>query len=246
MDVSMWFDDIPVLGALPPAQMASKLAEMGDEELAERLAQAASGPVQTFSAERSWWPFLRTPPWKHTTHRFGCLAPASGTSGVYPIHPIETIAADSSLKQARLRITLNRLRIAGYPGRGAHRILLHFFAQNQVPGKVEPVHFNATYRVQEGESAAIQGIPLFVGLKVGNEGMVLKCHTVNVMNEQDDAFLSFLESQTFKSGMQLLTTAQPAIGLFSEMAMALTKDIAGRRRNVSVQTSNLGWTLGPH
>lgn len=240
----VWFEDLPVLGSLPLAQLAAKLAELGDEETAERLVQAVSGSAETFRTERGWWPFLQTPPWKHTTHRFGYLAPALGTGGTFPIFPVETIAADSSLKQARLRITLNGLRIAGYPGRGTHRILLHCFAQNQVSGKREPVHFNATYRVREGESAAIHGSPLFVGLKVGNEGLVLKCRTVNVMNEQDQAFLSFLESQTFKAGMQLLTTAQPAIGLFSEMAMALTKAVAKRHRNVSVQDFELGLDFG--
>jgi len=243
MDVSAWFDD-PVLGALPVVQIAAALAEMGDEETAECLAQALSGSTQTFSAERSGWPFLHIPPWKHTTHRFGYLAPPLGTDGVYSISPVETIEADASLKQARLRITLNRLHIASYPGRGTHRVLIHFLAHNQMAGKVEPVHFNVTFRVREGESAAISGSPLFVGLKLGSEGLVLKCRTVNVQNEQDEVFLGFLESQTFKAGMKLLTTAQPAIGLFSEMALALTKDVAKRHRNQQVQDFELGLDFG--
>jgi hypothetical protein len=244
MDVSEWFADVPVLGAMPLSQMATKLAELGDVETAERLAEAASKPAQTFSTEQGRWPFLQTPPWKHTTHRFGYLGPVLESIDAYPIHPVETVKADTSLKQARLRITLNGLRIAGYPGRGTHRILLHCFAQNQVSGKAELIHFNSTYRVKEGESAGIQGSPLFVGLKVGNEGLVLKCRTVNVLNEQDEVFLSFLESQTFKAGMKLLPTAQPALGLFSEMALALTRDIAKRHRNVSVQDFELGLDFG--
>ncbi len=53
--------------------------------------------------------------------------------------------ADPTLKNARIKIALNRLRVAAYPGGGMHRVLLHFFAQNQVPGKTENLHFWKTH-----------------------------------------------------------------------------------------------------
>lgn len=48
--------------------------------------------------------------------------------------------------------------------------------------------------MREGEEAAIIGYPIFVGLNVGSEGVVFKCLTVNVKNEDDEALLGFLES----------------------------------------------------
>ena len=70
--------------------------------------------------------------------------------------------------------------------------------------------------------------------------MALKCFTVNVANDADEAFLGFLESDIFKQGLKLATTAQPAIGLFSETALGLTKAIASRNRNVPVQDFYMG------
>lgn len=148
--------------------------------------------------------------------------------------------ADLTLKNARVNIALDRLRIADYPGRGTHRILFDFYAQNQVPGNIEHLHFNATYSVREGEQAAILGYPIFVGLGVGAAGLAFRCYVVNVKNEEDGAFLNFLESDVFKAGLKLTATVQPAVAPLSEMAFALTKGIARRRRNVPVQEFFLG------
>ena len=247
MDRSTWFDQTPVIGSLPPEQAAGKLREVGEEEAAARLERAEETGAQTFEIGRrkSWWPF-QDKPWQHTAHTFGYLAPASPGShgGLQPIRHIENISAHPGLRGARIKLTLNRLRIAAYPGGGLHHVLLHFFVQNQVPGKTEPVHFNATYRVREGESAGVQGYPLFTGLNVGHEGITLKCRTINVRNDQDEALLSFLESDTFKAGLHLVTTAQPVIAPFSEMAYGLAKTIAARNRNVSVQDFDLGLDFG--
>jgi hypothetical protein len=125
-------------------------------------------------------------------------------------------------------------------GSGTHRILFDFYAQNQVSSGIEHLHFNATYRVRENEEAAIIGYPIFVGLNVGIEGVVFRCLTVNVKNEDDEALLGFLESDVFKSGLMLATTAQPAIAPLSSMAIALTKSIARRHKNVPVQEFYIG------
>lgn len=130
--------------------------------------------------------------------------------------------------------------MAAYPGSGTHRVLFDFYAQNQVPGDVEHLHFNATHRVREGEQAAILGYPIFVGLNVGIEGVAFKCFTVNVQNDEDEAFLGFLESDVFKAGLKLASTVQPAIAPFSQMALSLTKSIATRNRNVPVQDFYMG------
>jgi hypothetical protein len=74
--------------------------------------------------------------------------------------------------------------VAAYPGGGTHHILFDFHAQNQVPGQVEDLHFNAIYRVREGERAGMIGYPIFVGLNVGAQGVAFRCLSVNVKNER--------------------------------------------------------------
>lgn len=234
--MSVWFDDLPVLGKLPPAQAAGKLRELGESEAASALENAAV--TKTFSVRSML--HLQDKPWQHTAHAFGYLAPAPQGSDTLPIRHAGNIEADPSLKNSRIKITLDRLRVAAYPGGGTHRILFDFYAQNQVHGSVEHLHFNAAYRVRQGEQAAILGYPIFVGLNVGSEGVALKCYTVNVMNENDEALLGFLESDVFKAGLKLVSTAQPAIAPLSGMAVALTKSIASRNRNVPVQDFYLG------
>lgn len=125
-------------------------------------------------------------------------------------------------------------------GRGMHRILFDFAARNQTDQGAEQLHFNATCRAAEEEQAAILGRPVFTGLQVGGEGVFLQLATVNVANEGDEKLLAFLDSDVFKGGLQLLTTAQPALAPFSALAVGLTQAIAARNRNVAVQAVDLG------
>lgn len=242
MKTPRWFDDIPVLGALPVPQLAAQLQAIGENEKAEWLLKEAQDR-ESYSFALPWGSSLHSPkeePWAHTAHSFGYIAPAKPDNTPLPIRSTSSIPADSTLRQARLRITLDRFRVAFYPGGGMHRVLLHFYAQNQVPGVTEELHFNATYRVREGEHAAIQGYPIFVGLTVGHEGISFRCRTINVTNEQDEAFLGFLESDVFTKGLKLATIAQPAIGPLSAMALSVARMIATRYNNVSVQDFDLG------
>jgi hypothetical protein len=238
MENAGWFDDVPVLGKLPAGEAAAKLREVNEPDVAKAIETAQSGDRVTFGKPR-WWPF-QDKPWHHTAHAFGYLPPTPPAASTVTIAHAGNISPDQSLRNSRIKITLDRLRVAAYPGGGTHRVLFDFYAQNQVPGDVEHLHFNATYRVHEGEQAAILGFPIFVGLNVGNEGVAFKCFTVNVKNDQDESFLGFLESDVFKAGLKLASTVQPAIGPFSQMALGLTKSIATRHQNVAVQDFYMG------
>lgn len=246
MRTSDWFEELPVLGKLPPEDAAIRLREVGEEQAAEALLDALAEEqergLDTFGGVPAWWPF-QDRPWQYTAHAFGYLAPTPPGDGALPIRHAGNIEADASLKNARIKITLDRLRVADYPGGGTHRVLFDFYAQNQLPGSpesVEHLHFNATYRVMGGQQAGLIGYPIFVGLNVGSEGVVFKGFTVNVKNDSDEAFLGFLESDVFKEGLKLAKTVQPAIGPLSQMALGLTKSIASRNRNVPVQDFYMG------
>src|SRR5437870_1315027 len=152
MNTTAWFDDLPVIGKLPPEQAIVKLREVGEDDVADMLELAQEGELKVFRSTglRSWL-HLHDRPWEHTAHTFGYLAPTSPGHAPLPIQSIGTVTSDSSLKHSRIKITLSRLRVASYPGGGMHRVLLHFFAQNHLPHSKEDLHFNTTYRVREGE-----------------------------------------------------------------------------------------------
>ena len=241
--LSIWMNDLPVIGKWDPQALANKLRELGDSELADELETAgvpASGNASTYASflDRVWQ--LKPKAWQHTSHVFGYLAPSSSGEELLAIQHAGNIDSDPGLKNKRIKITLDRLRVAEYPGSGIHRVLFDFYAQNQVQNDVQHVHFNASYRVREGEQAGIAGYPIFVGLKVGSEGVAFRCFTVNVKNDSDEAFLDVLESDVFKAGLKLSAIAQPAIGPLSNMAVGLTKCLAKRNRNVPVQDFYLG------
>ena len=170
---------------------------------------------------------------------------SSTRSNTLAIQHAGQIEADKSLQNARIRITLDRLRAANYPGSGIHRILFDFYAQNQLDSDVEHLHFNSTFRVTEGEEAAVIGFPIFHGLRVGTEGVAFKGFTVNVKNDNDEALLALMESDVLRSGLRLISTAQPALAPLSGIAVAMTTAMAKRHENVPVQDFYLGLDFSP-
>ena len=242
MDLSNPFEEVPVIGNRSPEEAARILRDLGDDETASALESGADegATVPATFGRKWWWPF-QDKPWQHTAHAFGYLAPTPPGDEMLSIRHAGNIEADATLKNSRVKISLDCLRVAAYPGKGVHHVLFDFYAQNQVSGKnVEHLHFNATYRAMEGERAAIIGFPIFIGLNVGSEGVAFKCFTVNVKNEQDEALLDFLNSDVFKAGLKLAKTAQPAIAPLSGMAAGLTKSLACRNKNVPVQDFYMG------
>ncbi|WP_410672102.1 hypothetical protein [Amycolatopsis sp. cmx-4-68] len=232
------FGDLEVLGAMAPGEAAGYLRRVGEAGAASRLeAAAAEQDLRGVEPGRRKWPF-NDRPWQYTAHALGFI-PAG--AGEHPIRFAGAIEPDLSLRDSTIKITLDRLRVADYPGGSVHRILFDFYARNQTSeAGEEHLHFNSAFRVLEGQDAAVIGYPLFVGLNVGKHGVALRCLTVNVKNETDEKFLEFLESDAFRGGLRLVKTAQPVIAPFSEMALGLTKAIAGRHRNVPVQEFYLG------
>lgn len=231
--------EIPVLGALSQEEAAKKLDELGEVELAAAI--RAHSPRADYRKAGEWrWPF-RTRAWQHTSHAIGYIAPGRATTGdKREIVDVASVDADLGLKKTRIRVTLDALRIEEYPGSGMHHVLFDFYAQNQIRPAPEHIHFNATYRIREGQQAAIRGYPIFLGLSTGEDGLAFRCFTVNVKNDGDQAMLSFLESDTFKAGLRLSTVAQPAIAPLTDLALRITKGIASRNQNVAVQDVYLG------
>ena len=197
------------IGALRASQAAQKLILMGDNDVARDIQRAIKlGRVDAkFSA--LMWPFPKKPipAYKYRAHTFGFIPKATaGATAMVDITDAGNITADPNLKGQNIKITLDRLRVYQYPGGGSHTILFDFYAQHQTPnaGETQDLHFTQNYRAQEGSAAGITGYPVFVGLKVGDEGVCFKCFTVNVKNDGDQKLLGFLASDVFKKGLQLI------------------------------------------
>lgn len=233
--MTQWLDDIRVAGALSNEALSEKLGE-------PVTTPAAMPPASSSGGRFAFDWLLGVPAWRHTAHSFGFIP--SGTSGPSMIRHVSEAPPDPSLRDARLRISLDGLRVADYPGSGIHRVLFNFFIQHRTRTRLEDVNFNATYRVLEGESAAVLNYPIFVSVTPPDTGLVIRCFTVNVRNDNDESFLKLLESDTFKLGLQLAATAQPALAPLSAFAVGMTRAVAERHRNVAVQDIYLGLDFG--
>jgi hypothetical protein len=244
MTTDAWFDDLPVIGKLPPEEAAAKLREVGEDELADAI-EAAQRKVTTasttFGILEDLLPFLPKP-WLYPSHVFGYSTPARSDSALLLllIQDAGKIVADSTLKNTPIKITLDQVRVAKYPGGGTHYILFDFEAQTQILDRGETLNLNAVHRIREGKQVAIINQPIFAPLYVGTDGAAFRCLTVNVKNEEDEAALNFLESFTFKSGVAAASIAQPLIAPLTELAIGLTRMIAKRSKNFRVQKFDMG------
>ena len=237
-DLAHAFDDMPILGKLPLDERAKKFEEVGDITTANKIRQEADA----FSKGKSFLGREKQNS-EHTGHAYGFIPYLEeyGKEDLIQITHAGLIKPDSSLAGKRVNVRLDALRAADYPGKGMHRVLFDFFAKNQIGDKqVEELHFNQTYRAAEGEAAGIIGYPIFIGLGVGANGLEFRCRTVNVKNDDDERILNFLDSDVFKSGLTLATTAQPAIAPLANLAVGVVKMVAGRNKNVPVQDIDAG------
>lgn len=232
------FDELKVIGEYEDADLiVNKLQHMGAPDSFEQTRGQDKGVEEILSFFNSF----KNQPWAQATHQFGYIAPREpGSIEPQAIQYPGAIAADTTLKNSRINIRLDRLRVYKYPGGGTHNIMINFAARNQVANTQEPVTFSQTYRVLEGQTAGIAGYPIFIGLNVGSQGVAFECSTINVKNETDRVILAALESPPFQSGLSLLTTAQPAIAPFTTITLGVMKALAQRNENVPVQKFYLG------
>lgn len=239
--------DEAVLAHMPRAEAAARLEAIGEFDLALSLRRE---PTRSGERATSMGPSILDffsgpkPVWMHATHVFGFLPSTAPADADQEILPPGAIKPDHSLRNGRINITLNRLRIAQYPGRGRRQVLFKLSTQNQLPTGAEDVHFNMTFRADDNALVGVINYPVFIGLHVGSESALFRCYTVNVQNDQDMALLSSLDSDVFKKGLKLAEVAQPALVPLAAIAVGLTRAIAKRNNNVAVQNIEMGLDFG--
>lgn len=251
MSTFTWSDDVPTIDEMSFAEVVAKLREMGDDQTAADLEIARNNFYsrnRTLGSpapeEDHQWPLYGNKFWASPHYEFGYLAPSASNDKLQVIDHAGNAASNLDLRDARIIITLDRFQVVDYPGRSPYRILLDFSTRNQVQDKTEDLHFSITCNASQGKPADVYGYPIFEGLKVGPNGITFGFSPVVVGNDEDKKFLSFMESDVFKSGLQLLSLIHPAVGLFSTMTNNLVIYIAKHRKNVGVKGFNLGLNFG--
>ncbi|WP_020187624.1 hypothetical protein [Methylopila sp. 73B] len=226
----MSFNEDDSLGAQSPQAIIEYLRLIGDDRRADALTPQGGAP-QAFG-------FGADKPYMGTSAILGFVEHAQGD--LLPIVPLASITADETLRGATIKVTLDRFFVEEFPGHGEHRILCEFSGKNQVPGEVEALTFTATCRARDGQSAGVNGLPIFLGLNVGDNGVSFEGRTVNVSSSRDNHILEVLDTDTFKQGLSLLTHAQPAIKPFTKLAEGIVRMAAKRSWNRQVHTFSLG------
>jgi hypothetical protein len=231
-----------MLGELPPAEIALKLREIGDDEAAEFYELQAT-KEDSFLAESLFSPRI----WLYTQPQIGFIPPFKpGTKRFHTIISATNMLPDNSLANQRINIRLDWLRAYSYPlpfidlGNNVHTILFTFEARNQVKDGDETIAFNQTYYAHSGQDVAVAGNPIFIGLTVSPNGIGFSGETVNVGNSSDEKLVRAMTSQATKTGLNLLKTAQPALVPFVGLAQELGALLGKRRMNTSVQKFWLG------
>ncbi len=235
-------EDFVPLGELPLEAQVQKLYELGEEAEAEAVAN------QLDSRKGGLESFWRPPaPYRHTQHQVGFIPPFDpGTEEKHKIISASHAPVAAELKNQRINVRLEFLRVYQYPrpflnlGDNKHTILFTFEAQNQIPGGSEAVAFNQAYEAASGQDASVMGYPIFIGLGVGANGLVFSCKTVNIGNSNDEQLVAAINSDAAKTGLSLLTTAQPALAPFVGVATGLCTSLANRSKNAAVQKIDLG------
>jgi hypothetical protein len=232
------FSDYPVAGRLPIEQRLRLLRDLG-EESAEPLAPGAAQQKSMFALGLG---VSRKPrAWEHTGHTIGFCPAARAAIGTQQVFDAGRIVPDRKLRNSTVTLTLDRLRLADYPGGETHRVLFDFCAQHALyDGALEHLHFAATLRAAEGQDAAQVRLPIFVNLAVGEQGLAFAFRTVNVDDEGSRRALDLLDSDPIKAGLRLSRAPHPATAALSQLALALARSVLGSPRNVGVQELYLG------
>lgn len=238
----VWAQQKLLIGQMKASEAAMVFETLGDTAIATELRSAINlGKKPDLQLAYFWHGDKAPEAYAHTNHAFGFIpADATGSQQLVAIKEAGNITPDSTLRDKSIKITLDRLRVFKYPGGGIHQILFDFYGRHQTPGSEEDIHFSQTYRAQEGQGVGVTGYPVFVGLKVGKDGVKFRVRTVNVKNEDDERFLAFMSSDPFKNGLELINATNPLSPVVTTFATGLVDAIAKKDRNIPVQEFDMG------
>jgi hypothetical protein len=228
------FDSAENLGALSPAEVGEYLRQIKDYEGAAPFMPGGVQPQALSLLDRAYL---------HTGMIMGFIGPRQNGAKV-SIAAINTVQGDARLIDKQVKIAMDKFYVHSYPGTGKHSILCEFAGKNQVAGETEELRYALRFEALDRSGASISGVPIFLGLTVGPNGIAFVGKTVNVRSETDDVILEAIDSPAFKNGLSLIAVAQPALKPLAGLASAAVKAVAKRSSNRQVHVFNLGLDFG--
>jgi len=227
-----YFSSGDSLGNMPPGAIAAYLMEVGNLDDARHFQQGAISGQSFLSLKK---------PYSHSGFILGFIPEATrGAANTGTILGTSQIEGDKALVGTRIKVSLDKFYVCNYPGLGQHTVLCEFAGKNQVPGETEELRFALRFQNNDRASAAVSGVPIFMGVTVGEDGISFEGRTINVSSSLDDVILSTLDTPAFKNGLALLANAQPALKPFSSLAAAAVSTTLKRKQNKQVHNFNLG------
>ena len=220
------------LGARSPNDVGSYLSSIGDTDGAAEFLSGQAAGQGLFGSPKAW---------KHTGAILGYLPTPSKRSNVkMQIQGASKLTGDPNIIGKRVKISLDKFYVSEYPGTGKHLILCEFTGKNQVSTETEELHFALRFNANDKTSASLNGVPIFMGVTVGNNGISFEGRSINVKSTGDENVLETLGTPAFQNGLGLLVSAQPALKPFTSLATAVVKTIAGKSKNAQVHNFALG------
>ena len=120
-----------LIGEMSVEEAYNKLKSIGEDDEAEKLLEHQDGSLQTGNQIKFGvmdWVYDR--PWKYTEHSYGFID--KSLDDLIQILPASKIECDQTLKGSQVTVTLDRVNIADYPGRGTHNVLFEFSSENRL------------------------------------------------------------------------------------------------------------------
>jgi hypothetical protein len=232
-EYNAWDQSVQAAADIPEAELAEALSSLG-------YSPASIKAVTPANPNRSTSDRL----WKAKNHIYGFFpARLSGATGAQPLSDATSIEPDGNLAGQALRITIDRVRVKKYPGRGTHSIAFFCHARTQVGSEAIPVEYGVGLEATEGDVAPLASITMFDGIRMVGSHVNLACGTVNVDTRKDQTFFSILSGQALTQGLRLLDSTQPALAPLTELTRGVRKELQNQNKGVPVQKFEIGLDL---
>jgi hypothetical protein len=167
------------------------------------------------------------------------------------IVPASSISPQKNLANQALDVTLDRFHVQRYPGSSQHTIQINFSVEHLVnlaesgSGTAfteQDVLYGYIVEAVDGQAAPPTGAAIFRGLCIRDE-LQMKIATIHLADRVEQRILEVLQSDVMKKGLTLLSAANPAFPMVSELVMGATRMFLSRDKNRGIHEVPIGFLI---
>jgi len=237
------FSDLKVPEAI------TELGEYGDMESVKELSSLLAKNPKYFGYTVSELPNdTYDKPWKIKEHVYAFIDDKNSKNNAAPLINSLNMKADQKLKGSRVNIRIGNIYVKRYPGiyNKNHEVLFDFSAKHSPDdsaksNKEEEIAFSQKYTLNNKEGSGYQGLFAFKGLNIPSNGIDFRLNTILLGNKNAKKLLGFLDSDVFKSGLQLLSTVNPVVDKAAGYAKGIVNYVTDINKNRVIQEIGLGF-----